>query len=159
MVSSPFLPVVGAVLSCSSDKSVRVWSIGTACGTEGEGEGPAATCAAVLSALHTDYVRSVCVEPAGSSAAAHALSAGLDATIGRWDLASAQPVASMGVKGSVYALASAGPRLCVAGTTGRIVYGVDWRQPTTDGPVFKLRGHSDVVRRLMVHPSGRLVRL
>ena len=139
-----------AVVSCSSDLTVKLWrpQSSTAEGPETIGD-------------HTDYVKCLVSPRDGSSG--WVASGGLDRKIRIWDLAGKGQTMEIDIKdegkaetnpkGSVYALAH-GSGVLASGGPESIVRLWD---PRSGKPVTKFVGHTDNIRALLVSEQGDYV--
>lgn len=147
------LALVGEFLvSCSADKTLRVW--------QPDSPDPALGCLTG----HTDYVTGLAASQSGSMLA----SGGLQGEVLLWDIAGLRQVMSGTVpnqeygasaaevpKHSVYAISMSGAGTLVAtGSTQSIANVMDVRSGRL---VMQLKGHTDNIRALQLDTDGRLM--
>ncbi|KAI8899437.1 WD40-repeat-containing domain protein [Globomyces pollinis-pini] len=134
-----------SLLSCSSDRSVRLWNL-----TDHNLK------KSVILGYHNDYVKRL-VQPSQQS---WAVSGGLDKNLYIWDLKepSKQPqllgtVDSM--SGSIYALGTNKSGSIVAsGSPDKVIRIWD---PRVKNEIFKIQGHTDNIRDILVNDDGTSV--
>lgn len=126
------------LVSCSSDKTIRVWK------SQGAGRSDACLCG------HTDYVTSLAASVSRPALA----SGGLRGEVFLWDLSAlgALPTKIDGIKGSIYSLAcdASGTIITAAGSAGSI-YMIDARSGRREA---EIRGHTGNVRAMRMRPDG-----
>lgn len=133
-----FIPSRGTILTCSSDCTIKAWNVDTAHTAHELG-------------THKNYVKAL----APSHASDWVASGSLDHHLCLWDLREGRkaPMWQVQTPSSIYSVASNRSGSVIAtGDLDGVVRGWD---PRMRGSAFKLVGHEDLVRTMVMSPDGQ----